>query len=74
MKQRLRGYESAGVSLGGVAWSSLAESLGMAAFVATNDDELRNAILRALGNPGPALIDVHIDPSTYPDTLRDVRG
>ena len=74
MKQRQRQYASAGVTLGDVAWSSVAEGFGMPAHVATNEAELGKALRQALDQRGPSLIDARIDPSTYPDTLRAIRG
>ena len=74
VKQRQRQYASAGVTLGDVAWSSVAEGFGMPAHVATNEAELGKALRQALDQRGPSLIDARIDPSTYPDTLRAIRG
>jgi acetolactate synthase-1/2/3 large subunit len=74
LKQRQRQYASAGVTIGEVGWTYVAEGFGMAAHVATTDAELERALLEALERRGPSLIDARIDPSTYPDTLRAIRG
>ena len=64
----------AGVATGDVAWASIAESVRMAAHVATTEAELEAATKTALGHRGPSLIDARIDPSTYPEMLRVIRG
>jgi acetolactate synthase-1/2/3 large subunit len=74
VKQRQRRYAISGVMLGAVAWASMAESVRMAAHVATNARELTHAIELALDHPGPSLIDVRVSPSTYDETLRAIRG
>jgi acetolactate synthase-1/2/3 large subunit len=74
LKQRQRQYASAGVTIGEVGWTYVAEGFGMAAHVATTEAELERALLEALERRGPSLIDARIDPSTYPDTLRAIRG
>ncbi|OLC44486.1 MAG: hypothetical protein AUH43_18600 [Acidobacteria bacterium 13_1_40CM_65_14] len=74
VKQRQRQYASAGVTIGDVAWRSVAEGFGMPAHVATTEAELERALLEALEHRGPSLIDARIDPSTYPETLRAIRG
>ena len=74
LKQRQRQYASVGVTLGDVAWASVADSFGMPAHVAVTERDLDRALARALDHQGPSLIDARIDPSTYPHTLRAVRG
>jgi len=74
IKQRQRAYAPAGVSLGDIAWCALAESLGVAGHVATTEGELERALARALDHRGPSLIEARIDPGTYDETLRAVRG
>src|SRR5439155_24477749 len=70
VKQQQRQYASAGVALGEVAWTSIAEGFGMPGTVAATEEELERALSHALTQPGPTLIDVRIDPSTYPEMLR----
>jgi acetolactate synthase-1/2/3 large subunit len=74
VKQRQRRYAPAGVALGDVSWSAIAEGFGLRAYVATTDSALERAFESALAHRGPSLIDARIDPSTYPETLRAVRG
>jgi acetolactate synthase I/II/III large subunit len=74
VKQRQRRYASAGVTLGNVSWSSVAEGFGMRAHLAATDGDLERALAEALAHRGPSLIDAHIDPASYPDTLRAIRG
>jgi acetolactate synthase-1/2/3 large subunit len=74
VKQQQRRMRRAGVAIGDVAWASIAESFRMAAHVATTEDELERATATALAHRGPSLIDARIDPSTYPEMLRAIRG
>lgn len=74
LKQRQRQYASAGVTLGDVRWTSIAEGLGMSGHVATTEAELERALSQALDERGPSLIDARIDPSSYSDALRAIRG
>jgi acetolactate synthase-1/2/3 large subunit len=74
VKQRQRQLAPAGVALGDVAWATIAEGFGMAGHVATTDAALEEALQRALDHHGPSLIDARVDPSTYPDILRAIRG
>jgi acetolactate synthase I/II/III large subunit len=74
VKQRQRQFASAGVSLGDVAWASIAESFRMSGYVATTDEEFERAIASALAHRGPSLIDARIDPAAYADMLRAIRG
>jgi len=74
VKQRQRQYASAGVALGSVSWSSIADGFGMRAHVAATEGDLERALAVALAGGGPHLIDARIDASTYTDTLRVIRG
>jgi acetolactate synthase-1/2/3 large subunit len=74
IKQQQRQFTSSGVGLGDVNWCRLAESLGASAHLATNEAELDRALACALEHRGPSVIEAVIDPSTYPETLRAVRG
>jgi acetolactate synthase-1/2/3 large subunit len=74
VKQQQRQMRRSGVAIGDVAWASIAESVRMAAHVATTEEELEAAVKAALAHRGPSLIDARIDPSTYPEMLRAVRG
>jgi len=74
IKQRQRRFASSGVALGTVDWCLLAESLGAAAYRARSETELERALARALDDRGPSLIEAKINPATYAETLRAVRG
>ena len=74
IKQQARKLPAAGVALGAVKWSALAESLGVAGFEASSDDGLARALERATACDGPSLIDVKVDRSTYGDVLKVIRG
>ena len=74
VKQQQRKLRRAGVAIGDVAWASIAESFRMPGHVATTEEELDRAVEAALAYRGPSLIDARIDPSTYPEMLRAVRG
>jgi acetolactate synthase-1/2/3 large subunit len=74
IKQQQRGHESSGVALGPVGWRALAESLGMRAHLAETEPEMERALAQAIAHRGPTLIEARIDPGTYGDTLRIIRG
>jgi acetolactate synthase-1/2/3 large subunit len=74
IKQQRRQYPSAGVALGSVKWPALAESLGAAGFVATNEAELEAALDQAIRVNGPSLVEARIDPSDYASMLEEIRG
>jgi len=74
IKQRQRRLPECGVELGAVDWCRMAESLGAAAERAADESELQRALARALEYRGPTVIEARIDPGTYADTLRAVRG
>jgi acetolactate synthase I/II/III large subunit len=74
IKQRQRQLPTSGVELGAVDWCRMAESLGAAAERAADESELERALARALEHRGPTLIEARVDPRTYAETLRAVRG
>jgi acetolactate synthase-1/2/3 large subunit len=74
IKQQARRLPPAGVALGTVNWMTLAESLGVAGFAASSEDDLARAIDQAVGIDGPSLIDARVDPSNYGDMLKVIRG
>jgi len=74
IKQQARQLPPAGVALGAVRWAALAESFGVAGFVASTDDELAAAIDQAAACNGPSLIEATIDRSNYGAMLRAIRG
>jgi len=74
IKQRQRRLPRAGVSVGEIGWCGVAESLGVAAHLACTDDQLAAAFARAMAADGPTLIEVLVDPSSYDEILRVIRG
>jgi acetolactate synthase I/II/III large subunit len=74
IKQRQRRYAPSGTSLGNVAWAKLAESFGMASHVASTESEVNRAFEHAALTDGPTLVDARIDPASYVDALRAIRG
>jgi acetolactate synthase-1/2/3 large subunit len=74
IKQQARQLPPAGVALGHVKWAALAESVGVAGFVASTEDELAAAIDQAAACDGPSLIEARIDRSNYGAMLRAIRG
>ena len=65
---------AAAVRYGTVDFAGTAASLGVPAFRADNDDELRDALTKALARRRPCLIDVAVDPAGYPAVLDAIRG
>jgi acetolactate synthase-1/2/3 large subunit len=74
IKQRRRRLAPAGVALGAIDWCALAASVGAASHCAGTEDELERALACALACAGPTLIEARIDPDTYDETLRTIRG
>ncbi len=74
IKQRQRQHPSAGVVLGAIDWGTLAASVGGAGLRVETERELEQALARALAYRGLSVIEARIDPGTYAETLRAVRG
>jgi acetolactate synthase-1/2/3 large subunit len=74
IKQQARKLKPAGVALGAVRWQALGESLGLASFAASTEDELRHAIEQAMTVQGPSLIEASVDRSNYGAMLKVIRG
>jgi acetolactate synthase I/II/III large subunit len=74
IKQRQRELAPAGVALGEVAWCALAESFGVAAHRAETVEMLETALAEAVQADRPSLIEARVDPSSYADVLRAIRG
>jgi acetolactate synthase-1/2/3 large subunit len=74
IKQNARRLPPGGVSLGPVAWATLADAFGVASFTASSETELTRAIEAATARDGPSLIDARIDRSNYGKMLRAIRG
>ena len=74
IKQEKLGYPSAGLSLDGVDWQAAAAAFGVKSYRARNDDELLRSLEDSTTVNGPALIEAVIDPASYPETMRALRG
>ena len=48
--------------------------MGGLGLTATSEAEYRAALAQALAAPGPALIDVAVDPGGYPAQIKALRG
>jgi acetolactate synthase-1/2/3 large subunit len=74
VKQKQCPLPPGGVRIGAVDWCRLAAGVGMHAASAATDAALADAVSDALDRDGPSLIDARIDPTSYPATLKAVRG
>ena len=74
IKQQARKLPPAGVALGDLNWSRIAEGFGLSAWAARTPAELEHALEAAAAVDGPSLIDAHIDRSNYPDIMKAIRG
>lgn len=73
-KQRRRQLPNAGVNLSDVDFASIAKGYGCAGFRVENLEELKPALLAALAEDRPAVVDVVIDPSPYHGQIIALRG
>jgi len=74
IKQQARKLPPAGVALGDLNWSRIAEGFGLGAWTARTPAELEHALEAAAAADGPSLIDARIDGSNYPDIMKAIRG
>jgi len=74
IKQQARDLPAEGVRWDRPDFARVAEGFGLHAWRARTEDEYRAAIESALASVGPALVDVHVDPSGYPAQIRALRG
>jgi acetolactate synthase-1/2/3 large subunit len=74
IKQEKMGYAPVGMSLDGVDWLAAAKTFGLPAWRAHNDDGMTHALDEAMKTDGPSLVEAVIDSSTYPETMRALRG
>lgn len=74
IKQEKQGYPAIGMSLDGVDWLAAAKTFGVPAWRAQNDQEMERSLNEAAATDGPALIEAVIDPTSYPETMRVLRG
>ena len=74
LKQRNRGMADAGVRWSHADFVSVARGFGLRAFSAHDEAGYEQALQEALSTPGPALIDVRVDPSGYRAQAQALRG
>ncbi|HEX4366152.1 MAG TPA: thiamine pyrophosphate-dependent enzyme [Rhodopila sp.] len=65
IKQTARQLPRAGVTLPRPDFSAVARGFGLRGYLARDLEEYQAALTQALAGDGPALIDVHVDPSGY---------
>ncbi len=74
IKQQSRGLSPRGVRWPRSDFARVAEGFGCRAWRVDTVDAYRDALGQANETPGPALIDVHIDPAGYREQLAALRG
>ncbi|WP_077000857.1 thiamine pyrophosphate-binding protein [Variovorax sp. KK3] len=74
VKQGQRGLERRGMDYSPSDFSLVAQGYGCQGLRVSEPAELGAALQRAFAADGPALVDVIVDPSTYPAQLRSLRG
>jgi len=74
IKQQRHQHPSTGVRYPRVNFKSCAEGMGCPGWLVTTLEQVQKALGAALETPGPALIDVHVDPSGYAAQLDALRG
>lgn len=74
LKQRNRGMADAGVRWPHADFASVARGFGLQAFTVRSEAEYVAALHTVLAQPGPALIDVHVDPEGYRAQAKALRG
>ena len=73
-KQRRRQLPNAGVNLSEVDFAAVAKGYGCAGFRVESLEELKPALLAALAEDRPAVVDVVVDPSPYHGQIISLRG
>jgi len=74
IKQQQRGLEARGVRWARPDFAQTMIGLGGRGYRVENLEEYQGALKQALHGQGPALIDVVVDPSGYPQQLKAMRG
>ena len=74
VKQRARQMPSRGVRYPATDFAALARGMGCLGFSVATAAALAPTLVQAFQAPGPALVDVTIDPSGYPAQLAALRG
>jgi acetolactate synthase I/II/III large subunit len=73
-KQRRRQLPNAGVNLSDVNFAAIAEGYGCAGFRVETLEALKAALVAALAENRPAVVDVVVDPATYYEQIISLRG
>jgi acetolactate synthase-1/2/3 large subunit len=74
LKQRSRQLPPLGMEYSPIDFAAVAKGFGCAHFRASNEDELKAALHGAFKSPGVSLIDAAINPASYYQQLRSLRG
>ncbi|MBU1440233.1 MAG: thiamine pyrophosphate-binding protein [Gammaproteobacteria bacterium] len=74
VKQNQRGLERLGMDYSPTDFAAVARGYGCEGFNVTREGELADTIRKALAAAGPAVVDVKVDPSSYPAQMRSLRG
>jgi acetolactate synthase-1/2/3 large subunit len=74
LKQRQRGFETAGVRYPSIDMALIGVGANLNAVRADTEADLRAALANAFESPGPALIDARVDPSGYRAMFEAIRG
>ncbi|MEO5670444.1 MAG: thiamine pyrophosphate-binding protein [Ramlibacter sp.] len=74
LKQRSRQLPPLGMEYAPIDFAAVAQGFGCGHFSAGNEDELRAALVGAFKSPGVSLVDAAINPASYYQQLRSLRG
>lgn len=74
IKQQQRQMESRGVRWERPDFAAMMSGFGGRGFRVSETSDYKKALVEALKDPGPALIDVVIDPHGYPQQIKALRG
>ncbi len=74
IKQLQRGYAPDGTALAAVDWRAVGRGLGLVAHQVDTAAALRSCLAETAEAAGPVLIAATVSPSTYPETIRALRG
>lgn len=74
VKQASTGYEPLGVAFSETDFATTARGMGVFGVGCTRREDLEAAMREAFAHPGPALVDVRVDPSGYHDQVKRLRG
>jgi acetolactate synthase-1/2/3 large subunit len=74
IKQEKRGETTHGLDFGAIDWVAVANGMGVSAERVEEEQELEQALVRAVAAREPRLLDVAIDPASYPAMLDVIRG